>query len=74
MKPVAVITGAANNIGLAISAGHLKRVRIWEVEGVRITLGITGENFKINTYLGYQLMSISEEVKKESEMNLLDEL
>ena len=64
----------ASNIGLAISAGHLKRVRIWEIEGIRITLGITGENFKINTYLGYQLMSISEEVKKESEMNLLDEL
>ena len=60
--------------GLAISIGHLELYCIWENEKTSIQLVIEGDNYEIALKAIYTSKSLSEEVKKKNQKNVLDDL
>jgi hypothetical protein len=62
------------NIGLALSAGHLVKRRIWNTDAAKITLYMGGENFEVETALIYELPEMIDSEKAKKEKKELDEL
>jgi len=60
--------------GLAISIGHMKYMTAWQNDETTITLGLTGDNFKIDLFILYAGEQISKEVEEKKEKEELEKL
>jgi hypothetical protein len=57
--------------GMAIAAGHLVLVSVWETEKTKIELGCTGENFKITLRIRYASKELESLQKRQQEAEKL---
>jgi len=62
------------NWGTAISIGHLDYFSSWETSTTFISLGLNGDNYKINLTLGYYSRELKEWADKIKEEKAKDEL
>ena len=57
--------------GMAVSIGHLKYVSTWKVEQTNISLGLVGDNYKINMLLNYKSERLNKLVEEAQELKKL---
>lgn len=60
--------------GMAISMGHLLYVSEWETEDTKISIGLTGDNFKMNHGIIYKSKKLNVLKEKNKEKEALDAL